>query len=1128
MHRAPQYGSADETSSVDQNAETACGQCGAALPPGARFCSRCGVRVIGDAPEPPTPPETANERGRVKMRSGREGSINGERKLITALIADIKDSVGLVEALGSQQAHRLVHDVLKIMVDATIRFGGKVLQPTGDGIYAVFGAPVSYADHAQRAIHAALQIQRDVTTQFAGQADPARRVEVRIGIQSGEVVLSDLDVGSEEVFITVGHAVNLAARLQTISLPGAVSVGDQTRRLIDGYFDLRPLPPTLVKGVSDPVVAHEVVGLGRLRRHAQLSARRELTTFVGRTEEMLQLREAEARTRAGRGELVFISGDAGSGKSRLLLEFLQELPSGCPVMEAHAESYGRTTPWLPVVAMLQRHFGFSEQDDAHARRCKLSQALAAANAEPPEHLAFLEALLGVAVHDTTQEQRTFSQMDPRIRLRRTADAVCRVIHAASVQRSAVLVFEDLHWADDATHVLLQHLSEHLDSLPVLVLITCRSGEIPSWISNSDTTWVRLRPLASGPCEQILSSLVGEQPSLAELKRLISDKAGGNPFFLEEIVSSLFDDGSLTREDRIALRRPLTDLDVPLTVHGTLAERIDQLAPVPKEFLQLLSVIGQTLPADLVMAVSPWSASETERIVTRLQAGDFIHARSDRLYETDFPDYAFKHGLIQEVAYHSMLDDRRKALHRRVGDAIESLHFHHIENKISVLAYHFTEGDDHPRAVKYLGMAAEQAVQRAAHRDALTHLREAIRRLDLAPKGAVPTKLVSALWSALGVSLQVTEGYASKNVLDAYQQAVRVSVEADDQPSLIVALRGCSLYHNVSAEYDHVLEIGARLTELGAQDLTVRHEGHVASALACAYLGNFASSKQYFSRALGLELDEELSGSARSLAHPRVLCLSYFALALLHLGEFDRALELSQQALAMSETYSVPITSAQSYGVHGVILHKLSDRTGAQAMYDRTISVASTNGLGYWHAFASMLRASLNVGDDIQSDLAEFESCFARLRAMGVRLGTSWYLTLHSDLLARAGRFDDAMERIREALAFIEATDERMNEALVKRQQGSLTLASAHPDDSMAQEAAEACFRDSLGVARAQGAKLWELRSAISLAPLYERQDRAADGVALLTSVLSGFDCALETADLIEARRTAERLRLMPF
>jgi class 3 adenylate cyclase len=489
--------------------------------------------------------------------------IDGERKTVTALFADIKGSTELMRELDPEEARAIVDPVLQLMIAAVHRYDGYVAQSTGDGIFAMFGAPVAHEDHPQRALHAALAIQEELRrygerTKAAGQ----RALEARIGINTGEVVLRMVNTGAHTEYSPVGHAANLAARLQTVAPTGGVIVSDDTRKLVEEYFELRHLGAATLRGIGEPVNIYEVMSAGPLHGHFDVAARRGLTRFVGREHELVQIRRVLELAMGGHGQLVAIVAEAGAGKSRLVYEFKTVLPSGCKLLEAYSVSHGKASAWLPVLELLRDYFGIGSADDTAARREKVRTALAALDPALNDTMSYLFGLLGIQ-----ETPDPLAQTDPQIRRRRTFDAIKRIIVRESLVQPTIIIFEDLHWIDGETQALLDLVADSIANARVFLLVNYRPEYRHQWTNKSYYSQLRLDPLRRASTSEMLAALLGESAELDALKHMVIERTEGNPFFIEEMVQALFDEGALVRNGAVKVARPLGQLRMPPTVQG---------------------------------------------------------------------------------------------------------------------------------------------------------------------------------------------------------------------------------------------------------------------------------------------------------------------------------------------------------------------------------------------------------------------------------------------------------------------------------------------------------------------------------------------------------------------------------
>ena len=707
-----------------QNSEAAkfCNACGTALPlhcPGcgapnrtsAKFCNECGV-ALSRQPPPKGPaahatvkPQTADFGFALGTPVGPQSVPEGERKMVTALFVDIMDSTELGQNLDPEEARAIIDPALGLMIDAARRYDGYVVQSTGDGIFALFGAPVAREDHPQRSLYSAMRMQDEIRRYSARlRADGRPPIQIRAGANSGEVVVRTIKTGgSHTEYTPIGHTVNLASRLQSLAGAGSTVISDSTRTLVEGYFALRPLGRAQVKGISEPINVHEVIGLGPLRTRLQRSAGRGLSKFVGRIKEKEALRRAAARAHSGAGQIVAVVAEPGVGKSRLFFEFKAGVQSEWTVLEAFSISHGKGSAYLPIVELLRGYFDIAGEDRIHARREKVAAKIRALDPGLENGLPYLLALLEIA-----DDKDRLAGMDAQLRKSRTLDAVVRLLLAETVDRPLLLIIEDLHWLDDESQALLDRLADMLSGSRMLLLVNYRPEYAHRWGDKAWCSRLRLESLGEDSADEMLSALLGDNPALAPLKELIVTTTGGVPFFMEETVQALFDEGALARQDgTVTLVRPLGSLRIPPTVQAILAARIDRLHNDEKNLLQTLAILGREFVLSLARAVAGKSEDELERLIARLQLGDFVYEQPSIIDV----EYIFKHALTQEVAYNSVLLERRKRLHEHVGHAIETIYTASLDDHLAELAHHFSRSSNHVKAVEYLHLAGTQAMAR---------------------------------------------------------------------------------------------------------------------------------------------------------------------------------------------------------------------------------------------------------------------------------------------------------------------------------------------------------------------------------------------------------------------------------
>ncbi|MGA7872835.1 MAG: adenylate/guanylate cyclase domain-containing protein [Candidatus Binatus sp.] len=474
--------------------------------------------------------ETPEPALRVRPEAPTSEIPEGERKTVTALFADIKGSTELEQDLDPEEARMIVDPALKLMIDAVRRYDGYIVQSTGDGIFALFGAPVAHEDHPQRALYAALRMQEELNKYSARLREAGNApLEARVGVNSGEVVIRSITTGAGHTEYTpIGHTANLASRMQVLAPTGSIAISEQTRALVEGYFALKPLGPTKVKGVSEPVNVYEITGLGPLRTRLQRSAGRGFTKFVGREREMASMEAAAERAKSGHGQIVAAMAEAGTGKSRLFFEFKAKNQSGWMVLEAFSVSHGKASAYLPVIDLLQSYFRITGEDDQRVRREKVAGRLSILDPSLEDARPYLFVLLGIV-----EGEDPLAQTDAQIRKRRTLDAIKRILLRESLNQPLMVIFEDLHWIDEQTQELLNLLADSIATARILLLVNYRPEYSHQWGSKTYYTQLRLDPLGKESADEMLSSLVGGDKDMIPLKRLIIEKTEGNPFFMED-------------------------------------------------------------------------------------------------------------------------------------------------------------------------------------------------------------------------------------------------------------------------------------------------------------------------------------------------------------------------------------------------------------------------------------------------------------------------------------------------------------------------------------------------------------------------------------------------------------------
>ena len=673
-----------------------CASCAAPNPPGSRYCRECGSALgAGPAgarfvsPQSYTPPHLAE-----KILTSR-AAVEGERKQVTVLFADLKSSMELLSDRDPEEARKLLDPVLERLMGAVHRFEGTVNQVMGDGIMALFGAPLAHEDHAVRACYAAVAMQEEIR-RYTEELRRAQglEVQIRVGLHSGEVVVRAIGNDLRMDYSAVGQTTHLAARMEQLAAPGSTRLTADTVRLAEGFVHVTALGPVPVKGVAEPVEVFELLGAAGRRTRLEAAADRGLTRFVGRRAELDQLRESFETARGGRGQVVAVVGEPGVGKSRLFWEFVHSHRlGGALVIPTTAVSYGKGTPYSSVIDLARAYFGIESRDDARQVREKVTGRLLALDEALRPVLPALLALLDVTTGDAAWDRLAQSQ-----RRAATADAIKAVLLRESQTRPVVITFEDLHWADAESQAVIDGLIAGLPTAAIFVLLNYRPEYRHPWGNKTYYAQLRLEPLRPESADEMLRAMLGERPDLGQVKRLLIERTDGNPFLLEESVRTLVETGLLAGE-RGAYRpaRPVDSIQIPTTVQALVAARIDRLPAEDKQVLQTAAVIGKDVLLSVLRDISDLSEDALHAVLRRLQGAGFV----SELALFPEAEYTFRHPLTHEVAYAGLLHERRRGLHARVVDAFERLHPDRRAERLHWLAHHAFRGEVWGKALLYL-------------------------------------------------------------------------------------------------------------------------------------------------------------------------------------------------------------------------------------------------------------------------------------------------------------------------------------------------------------------------------------------------------------------------------------------
>jgi len=830
----------------------ACRMCGASATADQGFCTACGAVLKVDCQESPitregaplSTPDALPEHLAEKVRRAGPAPA-GERKQVTVLFADVQGSMDLAGALDPEEWRAIMDRFLKILSAGVDRFEGTVDKFTGDGIMALFGAPIAHEDHAARACYAALHL-RDELDRYATELRRERGLNfsVRMGLNSGEAVVGALGDDLSPSYTAIGHTVGLAQRMEALAEPGRAYLAGSTASLVQGYFALRDLGEFNVKGVGGTLQVYELQGLGAVRTRLEVAAARGLSRFVGRDEQMAELEHAWQRATTGDGQVVGVVAEAGVGKSRLCLEFVQRLrAAGVEVNEAHALAHARAVPFVPVLEILRGYFDITEADDERAVREKVAGRLLLLDAALTDALPLIFEFLGVS-----DPERPAPPMSPEARQRSLSRALSRLQRAQQERAPGVILVEDLHWLDPGSETFLENVIETVPGSRALVLTTFRPEYRAEWMAHSYYRRLALAPLDVEASEELLSELLGRDPSLDGLAELVRERAGGNPFFIEEVVQALTEEGTLQgSRGAYRLSREIGEIAIPPTVQSVLAARIDRLPERAKTVLQTASVIGREFSDAVLARVAGLPLAELEAALRSLVAGEFLYQQS--LYPA--AEYAFKHALTEEVAYRSQLAGTRARIHAAVAHAVEELEGDRLEERAALLAHHWQGAGDALQAARWSARAAAWAGY-TDQLEAVRHWRK-VRELTA---GAEDGELAALGLTARGLLLgfawrlgSVAELYGDIDALRREGEAL--ADKTGDRALKALLLAGYAGTLVVSGRLQEGLEIGSRALALAEEAGDRAAELAIAPTVAypLCVLGEVRKSQAVTKRAL---------------------------------------------------------------------------------------------------------------------------------------------------------------------------------------------------------------------------------------------------------------------------------------
>jgi predicted ATPase/class 3 adenylate cyclase len=1033
-------------------------------------------------------------------------STDAERRQITVLFCDLVGSTALASRLDAEDLRDVIRTYHKCCADIVGNYDGSIAQYLGDGVMVRFGYPKAHEDDADRAIRCGLEMIKAVG---ALKVTTETKLVVRIGIATGVVVVGD--PSSSEV----GETPNLAARLQGLAEPSSIIIADSTKRLIGGLFECRDMGTVTVKGYDDPVQAWQILALSKIESRFEALRSRELTPLVGRDEELELLVRRWRQAKEGGGRVVLLCGEPGIGKSRLVTAFAELIANESHTrLQYFFSPYHQTSALYPIISQLGHSAGFHRGDQAAIRLDKLA-ALLTRTATAPEDVALIADFLSLPA----SERYPPLELTPQQHKDKTFAALLRHFEALARERPVMMVFEDAHWSDPSSRELLDLTINRVQGLPILLFVTFRQEFEPPWTGQSRVTTLVLNRLDRPDGAALVRRMLGAQALPEGVVNEIVERTDGVPLFIEELTKAILESGVASEE--IASVIPAAKLAVPATLHASLMARLDRLGPAAKQTAQVGAAIGREFAYELFVAAAERPEDELQVALDHLVAAGLIYQRG----APPQGSYLFKHALIQEAAYSTLLRNPRQELHARIALALEEKFADAVENQPEVLADHFAEARRFDKAVVYWLKAGRRALQRSANVEAITHLRKGIAALASLPEGRDRDRHELALQLDLGVALLATQGWNAAN--GAYRRAGELAQRIGDERQRFQAAWGLWIGSQSAGDYDAARAFNAELFRIAKRldDPALLLQAHHSAWATALPKPKLIAVVDHTAQGLALYDPEKHRAHAFLYGgHDAGVCgHACAAFAQWLLGFPDQAEKSARQAVTLAERLSHPPSLAHALFFTALYHYFERDSTAVLHCTERAIPIADDHGLSLYGAGARVLRGwALVERGERRRGLVELHRGIDAFAAIDAKLLAGFFPgCLHSALAeshGRTGNVKAGLAASEEALKAMAGGAERFWKAGALSVRGDLLLAAGR------QEEGEACLHQAIEVAREQGARSLELRAAIRLARLWSAQGRHVNAHDLLASIYGWFTEGFDTHDLKDARALLDELK----
>jgi class 3 adenylate cyclase/predicted ATPase len=1041
-----------------------------------------------------------------------------ERRQLTVMFCDLVESTPLSGKLDLEDLRDIVRAYHKVCSDAITRFDGHIAQLLGDGLLVYFGYPHAHEEDAQRAVRAGLGIlaaMGDLNTHL--QREKGIQLGVRLGIHTGLVVIGAMGEGGRQEQLALGAVPNIASRIQGRAAPNTLAVSEATYRLVQGYFECEDLGAQTLRGVAEPVTLYRVLSESGIYSRLDVAQTRGLTPLVGREQEVGLLLERWAQVKAGQGHVVLLTGDAGIGKSRLV-QMLKDHVVDEPHMrwECRSAEYYQNTALFPLVDLFQRLLRFEAHETPIAKLEKLAHALSQYRLPLEESVPLFAPLLALPLPENHYPPLNLS---PQRQRQKTLETLIAILLELAEQQPLLFIVEDLQWTDPTTLEFLNLVIEQIPTISMLTVLTCRPHFQPAWHHRSYITEITLNHLSHPQVEQIVTGMTDGKILPQEVFQQIIAKTDGVPLFVEEITKSLLESGQLkARDGHYELTGALRALTIPATLQDSLMARLDRLVTA-KGIAQLAAVIGRQFAYPLLQAVSQVDETTLQRELGRL-------VKAELVYQRGLPPqahYVFKHALIRDAAYESLLKSTRQHYHQRIAQVLEEQFPEFTETQPELFAHYCTEAGLMAQAVGYWQKAGQRASESSAHMEAISHLTKGLELLKTLPETPQRLQHEVDMHIALGASLIATKGYAAPEVGEIYTRAQQLCQYLEAPQQLFPVLRGLWSYYLVRAALQKTHALGEQLLALAqqAQDATMLPAAHRALGSTLFYLGTPASAHTHFTQGIACyDLQQHRASVFRYGEDTGVTCRSCVPWTLWFLGYPAQGRTQMEQALALAQQMAHPYSLSFALSLAAGFYQLRREGHTAQEHAQAAISLSTEQGFLHWKVYSALLHGwTLAQQGQGKEGIEQMHQGLRAYRATGAEIWRPYWLALLAEAHGMIGQPEAGLTVLAEAMTFVETTGDRWYDPELNRLKGELLLQQSVDH----QAEAETCFHHALDIARNQQAKSLELRVATSLARLWQSQGKRQEAYDLLAAVYHWFTEGFDTADLKDAKALLDAL-----